>query len=237
MLNSLEMFIPKSHQDRLRRLKRATAIAFADRTLLQDSTQSLFKANLAKEERKKKIKEAGERATYGSAFGRVLTEAQAEAYRIEEEEKAEVTRLRKEAVETRKVNAAEKKKEAERKKDERIKRLAAQAEKKEKEDELKAERKRERVAKAMQKEEGKRLKMLNQGPSKRRRGNFPTNAPFTSQSQMEFTWDFTQTQLNFVWGSPTPQARSLEASPSLYGSSLNAPYFIRPVVREGSPDL
>ena len=186
MLNSLEMFIFKSYQDRLRRLKRTIAIVFADQTLLQDSTQSLFKANLAKEERKKKRKEAGERATYGSAFGRVLIEAQAEAYRIEEEEKAEVIRLRKEAVETRKMNAAEKKKEAERKKDERIKRLTAQAEKKEKEDELKAERKRERVAKAMQKKEEKRLKMLNQGSSKRRRGNLLTNASFTSQSQMKF---------------------------------------------------
>ena len=180
MLNSLEIFIPKSHQDRLQRLKRATAIAFADRTLLQDSTQSLFKANLAKEKRKKKRNEAGKRATYDSAFGRFLTEAQAEAYRIKEKDKAEITRLRKEAVETRKMNAAEKKKEAERKKDERIKRLAAQAEKKKKEDELKTERKRERMTKAMQKEKEKMLKMSNQGPSKRRRDNLPTNAPFTS---------------------------------------------------------
>ena len=187
MLNSLEIFIPKSHQDRLRRLKRATAIAFEDRTLLQDSTQSLFRANLAKKKRKKKRKEAGERATYDSAFGRVLTETQAEAYRIKEKEKSEITRLRKEAVETIKMNAAEKKKEAERKKDERIKRLAAQAEKKKKEDKLKTERKRERMTKAMQKEKEKRLKMSNQGPSKRRRDNLPTNAPFTSQSQMKFT--------------------------------------------------
>ena len=86
------------------------------------------------------------------------------------------------------MNAAEKKKEAERKKDERIKRLAAQAEKKKKEDELKTERKqRERMTKAVQKEKEKRLKMSNQRPSKRRRDNLPTNAPFTSQGQMKFT--------------------------------------------------
>ena len=84
------------------------------------------------------------------------------------------------------MNAAEKK-EAGKKKDKRIKRVASQAEKKKKEDELKTERKRERMTKAMQKEKEKRLKMSNQGPSKRRRDNLPTNAPFTSQSQMKFT--------------------------------------------------
>ena len=49
----------------------------------------IIQSESGQEERKKMRKEAGERATYGSAFGRGLTEAQADAYRIEEEEKAE----------------------------------------------------------------------------------------------------------------------------------------------------
>ena len=89
MMDHLTPWLPSSFQINIRQLKKASSIAFADRRLLQDSTTALFKANLAKEERKKKRKEKGERVTYGNAFGRVLTESMAESQRLEEEQKTQ----------------------------------------------------------------------------------------------------------------------------------------------------
>lgn len=89
MMDHLTLWLPSSFQNSIRQLKKASSIAFADRRLLQDSTTELFKANLAKGERERKRKQDGERATYGNAFGLVLTESMAESQRMEEEQKVQ----------------------------------------------------------------------------------------------------------------------------------------------------
>ena len=140
MMDHLTPWLPSSFQNNIRQLKKASSIAFADRRLLQDSTTALFKANLAKEERKKKRKEKGEHATYGNAFGRVLTQSMAESQRVVEEKKAQELLVKKEATQTRKINAAIKRQMVA---DNKIKRAAA------------------RAAKKVEKEEEDRLKALN----------------------------------------------------------------------------
>ena len=60
---------PLSFQVNVRKLKKVISIAFADRHLFQDSISSLFKANMAREKRKKNRKANGN----DKAFRRVLT--------------------------------------------------------------------------------------------------------------------------------------------------------------------
>ena len=65
--------------------------------LLQNTAQRLFKANLAKKERKKKVKKDVMKSTYGTAFGRVLAEESIKIIQRKEEKRAEALRKKKEA--------------------------------------------------------------------------------------------------------------------------------------------
>ena len=56
MLATIDPYLLSSFHPILQHIKKASTIAFADQVLLQNSTSSLFKANLAKEKRKKKRK-------------------------------------------------------------------------------------------------------------------------------------------------------------------------------------
>ena len=62
-LDHLNPYTP-GYKQKLRRLKHVTSLMFSGRILLQSSTQQLFKANLAKEERKAKGKK-NEMSTIG----------------------------------------------------------------------------------------------------------------------------------------------------------------------------
>lgn len=112
MLATIDPYLLSSFHPILQHIKKASTIAFADQVLLQNSTSSLFKANLAKEKRKKKRKKKRARAIYGGVFSCVLTKAQVKAYCLEKEEKALAAQLRKEAFETQKANAAAKRQQA-----------------------------------------------------------------------------------------------------------------------------
>ena len=130
----------------LHKMKKAIAVVFADRSILQDTNLKLFKANMAKKAGVQKKKDKGAKTTYDSAFGRVLIPAQAEAARKEAVEKEELAKAKKLAITNRKIASATKKKEME---------------------EAKQERLRVRLAKKRQKEEEQRIKALN--PRLRRR--------------------------------------------------------------------
>ena len=186
LLDQFVPWLPSSYQTNLRRLKKASSIAFADRHLLRDSTTSLFKANIAKEERKKTRKRNDAR---NSAFGRVLTQAMVEKQRLEEEQKALEIQTKKEAIEARKANAVVKRKEAD---DAR----AARMEKKRMADDAKAElqaekikKKAERMAMKIRNMEEKRLNMLEGKTTGKKRGRPSKQAPIgieTQQSLPEF---------------------------------------------------
>lgn len=75
----------------------------ADLLIARDSTRSLFRANMERENRKKRSK------GYVPAFGRVLTEAEATRHREEEAKKMEIASQKKEATEARKLAVAAKK--------------------------------------------------------------------------------------------------------------------------------
>ncbi|MCJ1261363.1 hypothetical protein MMC22_001227 [Lobaria immixta] len=170
MLATIDFYLPLSFYSVLQCIKKASTIAFADQVLLQNSTSSLFKANLAKEKRKKKRKEKEARATYSSAFGRVFTKAQAEAYCLKEEGEALAAQLRKEAFETWKANAAAKKQQAKVAKVARTQHLAKQAEKKGELEKTKAQQKAKKPIKKAQKEEEKQQKALLSATASKRRG-------------------------------------------------------------------
>ena len=174
MLDQFVPYLPSSFQANIRRLKKAASIAFVDRHLLQDSTTSLFKANLAKEERRKKRQEHGERATFGVGFGRVLTQSMADKKREEDEQKAQIAEAKKQASEARKVNTVLKKQEAI---DAKAKRVEAQELRKKKAHDLKAkmddirqQKNQERLIKKLQKEEEQKHKSMQAGNGEKKRG-------------------------------------------------------------------
>ena len=65
----------------MQRIKKSIATLFANCVLLQNINVSLFKANIRKITKIKIKKEKKVNAIYGSAFGKVLTPAQATAAR------------------------------------------------------------------------------------------------------------------------------------------------------------
>ena len=108
-IDSLNPYSP-NYRQKLRRVKRTACLGLADRSLLKDTSRMLFKANLAKEEAKRKRKEEGARATFGSGFGRVLTEEGARKLRAEKVQKQEEKEAKKSEAEAKamKVEAARK---------------------------------------------------------------------------------------------------------------------------------
>ena len=178
MMNHLTPWLPSSFQNNVRQLKKASSMTFADRRLLQDSTTELFKANLAKESRKRKRKADDERATYGSAFGRVLTQTMAQTQRLKEEEKAQEILIRKEATRTRKLAAAAKKQAIA---DNRIKRAAARAAKKTQKDEEDRLKALDREAKGTKKRGRKRKADVNSASQE----NLPASQPSSALIDLE----------------------------------------------------
>ena len=174
MLNQFVPYLPSSFQANVRRLRKAAFIAFADRHLLQDSTTSLFKINLAKKERKNKRQKHGERATFGVGFGRVLTQSMADKKREKDEQKALKAEAKKEVSEARKANTLLKKQEAI---DAKAKRVEARELRKKKAHELKArmneirkQKKHERLVKKLRKEEKQNHKAMQAGNGEKKRG-------------------------------------------------------------------
>ena len=109
-----------THSLVMQKMKKAIAMLFADRSILQHTNVKLFKANMAKAKRIQKKKEKRANATYGSAFGRVLTPAQAAAARKEALEREELAKAKKLALDNRKTASAEKKKAMEEAKQQRL---------------------------------------------------------------------------------------------------------------------
>jgi hypothetical protein len=109
MLAFLNSWTPR-HKAKLNRVTKVMKLINADLLIARDSNTKLFKANLAKESRKKKAKDETMRGGYNSnAFGRLLTEAEAKRRREEEGKKAEEISQKKEMTETKKLAAAVKK--------------------------------------------------------------------------------------------------------------------------------
>ena len=154
-----------THSLVMQRMKKSIAILFADCTLLQHTNLNLFKANMGKKTRMQKKKEKRANATYGSAFGRVLTPAQAAAARREALEKEETAQAKKVAITNRKLAAAIKKKEME---------------------EAKLKRSRARQAKKQQKEKAQHIKALNSRPQQQHGSSTQQELPALQQTRMVF---------------------------------------------------
>ena len=94
----------------MQQMKNPIAVLFADRALLQHTN---IKANIAKTARISRKKEKVASSSYGSAFGRVITPAQAEAARKEVMEKEKQAKAKKLKINNWKLASAVKKKEME----------------------------------------------------------------------------------------------------------------------------
>ena len=77
--------------------------------MLQDSTISLFKANMTKKQRTKN-RQKGERTLYDTKFGRVLTQELAQKQKKKKEQNVDDARFKKKVFDLRKLNAFIKKK-------------------------------------------------------------------------------------------------------------------------------
>ena len=77
-----------------------------------NTSSRLYSVIIQSESNLEEEKEKEKRITYNNVFKRVFIEAQVEPYRIKEKKRAKITRLKKVAIETRKINAVEKKKTA-----------------------------------------------------------------------------------------------------------------------------
>ena len=119
-------------------MKKAIAVVFADRSFLQDTNIRLFKANMAKTARVQKKKDKRAKATYGSAFRRVLTLAQAAAARKEALEKKKAAKAKKLAITNKKIASAIKKKKMEEAKQERLQVHLVKKRQKEEEQQIRA---------------------------------------------------------------------------------------------------
>lgn len=119
-------------------MKKSIAVLFADCALLQHTNTQLFKANMAKTAWIHRKKEKRASSSYGSAFGRVITPAQAEAARKEAMEKEEQAKAKKLAINDWKLASAMKKKEMREAKQARLEARLAQKRQKEEEQRLKA---------------------------------------------------------------------------------------------------
>lgn len=108
MLQSLNPYSPHN-KFRLSRVKKAFNLINADRVLAQDSTRLLFKANMARQARKKKTKEDGLKGGYPAAYGRVLTEVEAKRHRDDEAKKMDEIRRKKQIAEAKKIAVADRK--------------------------------------------------------------------------------------------------------------------------------
>lgn len=94
---------------KLRRVKHVTSLLVSNRMVLQNTAQRLFKTNLAKKEREKKVKKNGQKSTYDTVCGRVLIEESIKIIRRKEEERAETLTKKKETIEVKKLIVAFKK--------------------------------------------------------------------------------------------------------------------------------
>lgn len=135
-----------NHSLVMQRMKKSIAILFADRALLQHTNTQLFKANMAKTARIRRKNKKRANSSYGSAFGRVITPAQAETARKKAMKKEKQAKAKKLAIHNWKLASAIKKK-----KMEEAKQAQLQA----------------RLAKKRQKKEEQRLKALNPRPKQR----------------------------------------------------------------------
>jgi hypothetical protein len=134
----------------LSKTMKAAAILFADRHLLQETNRSLFKTNMRKQkERNTKVKNA----RLSTAFGRVLTPAQATKMRKEAIEKEIALTKKKEDMKVRRKERAEEKEKAMKMKRQKQLKIAQTKEKKMK-------IKRQKQLKMIEAKETKKLMMI-----------------------------------------------------------------------------